>query len=333
MAEERPADPASGVRSDTRHWDSYWSRGHLTSLPTEFTDNYDGAVAEFWETRFRQVPGDADLLDLCTGNGAVALLAADFARTEGRTLRITAVDAAQIDPVAVAAGHPEQRPLLDAIRFRAGCPVESLPFDAASFDLVTSQYGVEYCDWHQAARQVVRVLRPGGHFVLVSHAQDSDVFSHMEIIEQEYEVLDELAFFPSIRGFLQKKLSFQRFNKVLRNTRARLAPMYGRNRSPFLAAMLGMLEETIPLGKTELRRQQERLKDFYQEFTTARARQDDMMRVNRHIAEQPDWYRVFESGGLVLRESGQIAYLGRSGQRMLDAGDYYCFQKPASEEY
>ena len=37
--------------------------------------------------------------------------------------------------------------MLERIRFIGESRVEDLEFPSASFDLATSQFGIEYCDW------------------------------------------------------------------------------------------------------------------------------------------------------------------------------------------
>ena len=49
-----------------------------------------------------------------------------------------------------------------------------------------------------------------------------------------------------------------------------------------------------------------------------------MLRVNQAIHEQPEWYRVFETSGLELMDSGEILYKGRHR-----SGRTYRFSKPA----
>ena len=75
------------------HWSDYWSRGSLTSLPQDFAANYDGEVAEFWQGAFSGLDDTGRMIDLCTGNGAIALLAAEYFASEKPDIEIVAVDA------------------------------------------------------------------------------------------------------------------------------------------------------------------------------------------------------------------------------------------------
>lgn len=92
-------------------------------------------------------------LDIATGNGNVALLAAE------RGAVVTGLDlTAEFYPDA--ARRAAERNL--DIRFVVG-DAEFLPFSACSFDVVTSTYGIQFVPRHdRAAAEVARVCRPGG---------------------------------------------------------------------------------------------------------------------------------------------------------------------------
>jgi hypothetical protein len=92
--------------------------------------------------------------------------------------------------------------------------------------------------------------------------------------------------------------------------------------------VLDMLDETVDKDKAWLRRDEQRLKQFYLELTRARDRQADMLEVHQRLNAQADWYNVFCSAGLELQQRGSIAYPGRSGHRIVQAGDFYRFSKP-----
>jgi hypothetical protein len=112
-------------------------------------------------------PG-ACILDLCTGNGAAALLAAG----DGRAARIVAVDQADIDPPAFVSRHAD---LYARIEFKGGTDVEALPFPDGGFDAVVSQYGIEYSDLSRSLPGAVRMIAPGGRLRFVVHAADGVV--------------------------------------------------------------------------------------------------------------------------------------------------------------
>ena len=211
------------------------------------------------------------MLDVCSGNGAIALLAARFAMESGRTFSITATDAACIDQDSAGRNHPRWQGLIDRVTFVSECPVEHLEFEHQSFDLVTSQFGLEYSDVTRASFTLQRVLKPGGRLVMLTHDPDSEIFVHLAALEAEYQQLEELGLFSMMNSFMTKRLTFQQFNRRLRAIRKRLGPVQAERRSPMLASVLGMLDEVIPMSKQVLRRERYRLEDFYIQHHAARA--------------------------------------------------------------
>jgi SAM-dependent methyltransferase len=100
------------------------------------------------------------MLDLGTGTGAVAALAAEAVGPEGRVL---GVDISK-DMLVLAGGRmAEMR--LDNVELREG-RAEDIPADGGAFDVVIASLSLMYAvDRDAAARQCARVLRPGGRFV------------------------------------------------------------------------------------------------------------------------------------------------------------------------
>jgi ubiquinone/menaquinone biosynthesis C-methylase UbiE len=176
---------------DAGIWDQYWHFDRIAScFDGAGASNYDECVAAGWRAWFRALPQRARILDLCTGNGAAALIAAGVGRSEGKHFEIVAVDRAAIDPPAFVTRHAED---YAAIRFVPGTDVEALPFPDAGFDAVISQYGVEYADAERAIPEAMRMIAPGGAARLVVHAADGVIAeSSRAIIAEADLLLDEI---------------------------------------------------------------------------------------------------------------------------------------------
>jgi ubiquinone/menaquinone biosynthesis C-methylase UbiE len=295
----------------------------MTSLPQDFTANYDGEVAEFWVEAFRSVPAKGHMVDLCTGNGAIALLAVDYARKSGHELDITAVDAATISPASLAEMYPDQSGPLEEINFVSNCRVEDLELESAGFDLVTSQFGIEYCDWQQAAEQVERLLKPGGSLVMVTHTATSDILRFMEQEHREYALLDQLELMPSMQRYLQGDLSFSQLRAKLTGVQENLGNIFQRTGSPLFRSVLGAVGGILNLNETELDARKDELEEYHGQLRHGHDRLADMLRVNKAIAADPDWHTVFGSAGLEQVKSGEIRYRGQH-----HAGGYLVFRKP-----
>ena len=307
---------------NSSHWSEYWSDGNLTSLPQDFRANYDGEIAQFWHAQFSHVPEQGKLIDLCTGNGAVVLLASAWFRSQSRAAALYGVDAARIDPRAIATKYPGPAQLLSSVTLTGGCPVEDIDLPGGEFDLVTSQYGIEYCDWPKAAAQVFRLLRTGGRFAFISHAVSTDIISYMENEWREYEALVELKFLSGIEQYVGGDLAFPDFRVVMKKSYAALSGQYPD--SPLMAAILNMLASVVPMDEHSARQNRTRLDQFQRQISFGRERLKDLLRVNRAIQSDPGWCRVFEEHGLERVDEGDILYRG-----VHNSGRYHCFVKPA----
>ena len=109
------------------------------------------------------MPRNARVLDIASGDGCVM---ADLLRAR-RDLKPIGIDQAPVLP-------PPPR----GAKLRGGVEMDALPFADASFAAVTSQFGLEYGDVDETAREIVRVLEPGGLVGLIVHREDSPILAH-----------------------------------------------------------------------------------------------------------------------------------------------------------
>ncbi len=115
-------------------------------------------VARAAEQRLPIVPFGATLkyLDVGCGNGMTAL---HLAATYGFDVTGIDVDPEQIRLARASAGNRTNVRFLVADATR-------LPFDTAEFDLVATNKTTHHIpEWKTALAEMVRVLRPGGHFI------------------------------------------------------------------------------------------------------------------------------------------------------------------------
>jgi len=306
------------------HWSDYWAAGRLTSLPDDFAANYEGEIAAFWTAQFTDVPEGGRMLDLCTGNGPIPLLAAaDFA-ARGRVVELVAIDAAGIDPAAMAARHPDLASLIPRIQFLGNSPIEQHELPPEHFDLVTSQYGIEYADWHAAARQVAHTLKPGGRLAIICHCASRDMLVNNLALARDFERLSGIGILGAIGRFLTGTLSFARLQRAVKAARPELAAAYRAGGTDMLQFVQVGLERIESMDKGTIRRQRLELRDFIRYLELARARCEDLLRVNQALEASPEWYRAFEAAGLDFLESGEIRV---EGERLM--GRSYRFEKPA----
>ena len=169
-------------------WDTYWQGTGDVGAYSSGGVNHP-AILTFWDTFFKDVKQENDkpkIIDIASGNGAVVERAmAVFA--DGQS------DFTCLDVSAAAISNIRARfPGIEGIVTDA----RSIPLGAESFDLVTSQFGVEYAGL-KAIDEISRLPAKGGQLVLMLHNQAGSI--HQECVESHDAIirLQDSGFIPS----------------------------------------------------------------------------------------------------------------------------------------
>lgn len=313
-----------GNETSNSHWSTYWATGYLTSLPEDFKENYSGEIGRFWETVFSNTPGSATILDACTGNGAIALLAANHARLHEYHWAIHAVDAADIQPERIRQSYRHLAPLVDEILFHGKTFFESMSatYDQ-SLDLIVSQYGIEYCDWGKAAETSFRLLRPQGRLSVVTHAPTSSIISTMSREEQAYQDIEKLGLLKSLDQWIGGESGPDTFRGSLSSFVDSVKSGEQAAGYPLLDNTAATISELLTMDDATLRSLRPRMSQFSMELQHGHARLADLLDVNRAIQRNPDWWHHFTDTGLVLDQSGPIY---QDGDKL--SGHFYVFVRP-----
>lgn len=145
-------------------WTRHWASGAAHSCVGTYGDRYGGAIAEFWRPVFGSLAHGHRVLDLATGNGALPRLLLDL--SPETKCEIDAVDLAAIEPEWIATLPNAAR---SRVRFHGGQALEELPYANGAFDLIVSQYGIEYTALDRSVPEMLRILAAGGRIALVMH--------------------------------------------------------------------------------------------------------------------------------------------------------------------
>lgn len=170
------------IESRREAWDAYWANGSVQSCVGKFSESADDVVSQFWLAQLKKLPKQARVLDLATGNGSVPKLIL----SKQQDVQIDAVDLAKLAPNWVSSTDRAK------LQFHTGVEIENLPFSSEQFDLVTSQFGVEYAQWPVAIKEALRVSKCDGIVSFVLHNSDSEVvrigraeFEHQQLLLAE----------------------------------------------------------------------------------------------------------------------------------------------------
>lgn len=159
------------------HWSQYWKLSKAVNSFAEGSSasGYHGDVEAFWKNELAELPKDAVIVDIGTGNGALAMLISEAGKKGKKNWQVHGVDAAEIDPVKALESKPEVAEKLKAITFHGNTDMTTLPFKDNSVDCVVSQFALEYGDGPAVVKEALRVLKPGGKLVAMVHHKKSEL--------------------------------------------------------------------------------------------------------------------------------------------------------------
>lgn len=197
-----------GKAPEPTYWDRYWQADRVSAcLADADSHNYAAAIRAGWVRFFEALPAAARILDIGTGNGAIALIASETGKAQHRQFEIHGVDQADIDPARFV---QEGNATLASIHFHARTPSEALPFPAAHFDAITGQYALEYTDTAATLAELRRVAKPGAQLRFVLHGVDAQPYVGAGIDLAEIAFLkEELEIPEKARALMRAAFSFE----------------------------------------------------------------------------------------------------------------------------
>lgn len=162
-------------------WSAFWRTSARDGSTAAFPPAAQQQIREGWRRLLEGRRPDTRMLDIACGRGAVLALGA-AAGIQART----GVDIAQIDAIAENGEH-----------ILGGIDARDLPFEDATFDMVVSQFGIEYAGLAEAMTEAARVSC--GEIAVLLHAADGAVVAQAsEQASQAVWIDEELDGFGAI---------------------------------------------------------------------------------------------------------------------------------------
>ena len=165
-------DSAAETSYISESWDAYW-RGAKEGAAFSSGGSSHPLVLSFWSHYFSHIRDDWDgspsIIDIASGSGAVA----DCARTvfNGELPPFTCLDVSE----------PAIRMLEERIPGVQGVVADAADnrLETAGYDIVTSQYGIEYAGL-DAVNDVSRLVAPQGELALLIHHRGGAIYAQCE---------------------------------------------------------------------------------------------------------------------------------------------------------
>lgn len=163
------ADREADGNASRSAWEAFWRRTS-ESAALRRGGPLDVVLARFWGNlfgEFRETGQRLRVLDFACGNGAVTQFAMATLGTVGRAEPLlVGLDTSTAAAVTFRTRFPAAKTVVaDAVR---------TPFADASFDLVASQFGLEYAGM-AAVGEAARLVAPGGILAAVLHRREGAI--------------------------------------------------------------------------------------------------------------------------------------------------------------
>lgn len=243
-------------------WSQYWREGALHGCTTGFPEKARDFMDQAWAGVFGTFDDGASILDVATGNGALLAHAGRSARDSGNTFSLTGIDLADIRAKDLLASQQISADI------KSGIDASDLPFDDNSFDLVVSQFGLEYADFEVALKEAFRV---GRRVVLLVHALEGVVVrQNADMVDQAHYVMNDLGLFAALEKYLTAPTpqNLQPLRQIADQMRAKAASLENPSMIEELMRDAGQLMNYV--GK-------------YQAVELARLNKDMESRLNGHV--------------------------------------------------
>ena len=290
-------------------WSSYWALGHLTSLPNAYAQNYEGEFEQFWAQSFRELASDAQVVDICSGNGSIALLCKTYSDRNHKNFAVTACDAASIKVRALTAQHPEFANQLNAITILSRTPLNRLDIPDHSIDLVTSQFGFEYTHWAESATIIARLIKRGGNFSMVSHRPDSTIVIEMRQQQVDFEFLSRLDLFSAPKKRPNSAAAAKQWLTLVERTLNEIYQRFQANRESFILRQIGeQLESIKQQAHQQFRTAHTKFIELAKQVTISYVTATDLTTMADRLESEPYWHLSLIEAGLELIQQHDIHY-------------------------
>jgi SAM-dependent methyltransferase len=184
-------DPAG---NQAKNWSAYWQKdGTGGEVFVGSGGEGNAEIAAFWRALFSEPGVGANIIDIACGAGSVFQHAQQPDQFEliGTDVSIDALRLLR-----------QRSPGTGVVLASSS----ALPFKDSSFDLVVSQFGVEYAGT-AAFGHALRLLKPGGRLCTLSHIRDGYIDRKNAVLQAGVRKAEELEFLAVARGLTQAAFS------------------------------------------------------------------------------------------------------------------------------
>lgn len=199
--------------TQTDKWSEYWNnQGTSGEVFVNKAGDRHPRLASYWQTQLSGAPAASNIIDLACGAGSVF---SDLGDNHSYTLIGTdlSVDALKLMHGRLPSAHV------------VSCSLSQLPFRHNSFDLVVSQFGIEYAGVESFA-DAGNLVASGGRIAILCHIEDGYInIRNAAMLAGAQEIIET--------GFVERsielvKAAFTGKDELILKAEAEFNPAHGR---------------------------------------------------------------------------------------------------------
>ncbi len=140
------------------YWSDYWQNdGKEGEVFVNSKGERPAYISDYWSTQLKQAPDGGSVLDIASGAGSIY---ESLTKERIDKLSLFASDLSKQALDILLTRFPKAKTVV--------CSSLEIPYENESFDMVVSQFGVEYAGL-EAFKEAARLVAPGGHLAILSH--------------------------------------------------------------------------------------------------------------------------------------------------------------------
>lgn len=178
----------------TDAWDSYWQGARKATTP-DAGGARDESIGVFWNKFFREEfprHNGPRILDAACGNGAVTERARQVTEAiTGSEATVTCMDSSSSAIKTIEEKFPGVRGVV--------CDASDTPFGDGDFDIVASQFGLEYAG-NAAFDEAARLIARDGVFVAIVHMRKGAIYDECKENFDAIQTIEDIKIVPLARA-------------------------------------------------------------------------------------------------------------------------------------
>lgn len=185
------------MTDNQKNWDNYWQGRTAADAGAALVGvENNPEISGFWDERLSSYSKESAALDLACGAGTVAgsLLRLSFTNVSGVDISSSAI-------AVLKESLPDVKGVI--------APLEALPFEPNSFDLVVSQFGFEYGNHEKVLGEISRILTLDGEFLALAHKANSAIHEEVKVKSRQMIAIKQSQYLETTRDLFEATFSNQ----------------------------------------------------------------------------------------------------------------------------